>query len=296
MTTVAEARNLQQQLYAAQNPDGGWGFHGASSWTEPTALALIALHAQTEANDEEALSRGYRWLVRSQRRDGGWSPQPGVNVSTWVTSVAALALLQAKRYSALPAALDWLKGEVKAPDSPVQRLIKRLQYGSISPEIGAGSSWFPGTAAWLYPTAMAVLTFLRASSQLNEKALQELGRKGEDYILSRRCRDGGWNHGGSRYLSEDAFSYPEMTGVALLALEHVDADQLHYPLKRAAAFLQSPNSSEGSSWLQMALVKHQEPITACATSLPCRNTRDIALRLLALSASSPRNILVCTHF
>ncbi len=295
MTRVAEAGVLQQQLYRMQNPDGGWGFHGGSSWTEPTALAILALGAQSEGSKSEILLQGYQWLDRSQRNDGGWAPQPGVDVSTSVTSLAALAYLQGERFAKLPAALNWLKGQVKTPESPVGRLIKRLHNSSISPEMGAGSSWFPGTAAWLYPTAMAVLTFWRAASRTDDKDLRILGQNGEAFILLRRCRDGGWNHGGSHYLSEDAFSYPEMTGVALLALEHVNPNELRYPLKRAAAFLQAPSSSEGLSWLQMALAKHNVPTTECTSQFPCRTTRDMALRLLALSASSPRNILVCPH-
>ncbi len=295
MTTVAEARALQQQLCQMQNPDGGWGFNGGSSWTEPTALALLALSAHVDGTKGEILSGGYQWLDRSQRHDGGWAPQPGVDVSTWVTSLVTLALLLRQPSPKLSAALACLKGQVKAPESPVQRLVRRLQTGPVWPEIGGASSWFPGTAGWLYPTAMAALAFSRVGSQAKDKEAQALGLNAEAYILSRRCRDGGWNHGGSRYLSEDAFSYPEMTGVALLALEHVDPDELRYPLKRAATFLQSPNSSEGHSWLRMALVKHNWPPTECESPFPCRTTRDKALRLLALSASSPRNILVCPH-
>ena len=294
MTEVAEATALQQQLYQEQNPDGGWGFHGGSSWTEPTALALLALSAQN-AGDQVLLARGYQWLIGSQRHDGGWAPQSGVHVTTWVTSLAALALLQGERPAALPAAFDWLKGQVKAPDSPAQRLLKRLLNGSITPDVGAGCSWFPGTAAWLYPTAMAALTFSRGATLFKNNDLEMLGRKGEAYILSRRCRDGGWNHGGSRYLSDQAFSYPEMTGVALLALDHADPDELRYPLKRATALSQAPLSSEGSSWLRMALTKHKQPAIECASHFPCRTTRDVALRLLALSAGNRRNILVYPH-
>jgi squalene-hopene/tetraprenyl-beta-curcumene cyclase len=64
-----------------QNEDGGWGEDPRSydhaewvgrgeSTASQTAWALLALHAAGESS--RAISRGVKWLVDSQREDGGW--------------------------------------------------------------------------------------------------------------------------------------------------------------------------------------------------------------------------------
>jgi squalene-hopene/tetraprenyl-beta-curcumene cyclase len=68
-------------LEAHQNEDGGWGedprsyedvqwIGRGSSTASQTAWALLALHAAGERS--EAVSRGVRWLLDTQRPDGGW--------------------------------------------------------------------------------------------------------------------------------------------------------------------------------------------------------------------------------
>ncbi len=68
-------------LEVHQNEDGGWGedprsyedeqwIGRGSSSASQTAWALLALHAAGERS--EAVGRGVRWLLDSQRSDGGW--------------------------------------------------------------------------------------------------------------------------------------------------------------------------------------------------------------------------------
>ena len=87
---MAEAEILLRRLLEAQSYDGGWRYGNGISWTEPTALALLALEAQGATG--EAYQHGGFWLQNSQRPDGGWPPNPSIPVSTSVTSLAALAL------------------------------------------------------------------------------------------------------------------------------------------------------------------------------------------------------------
>jgi squalene-hopene/tetraprenyl-beta-curcumene cyclase len=72
-------------LEQVQNRDGGWG-EDMRSYADPawrgrgestpsqTAWALLALLAAGDA--PEATERGVRWLVESQRADGGWDEEP----------------------------------------------------------------------------------------------------------------------------------------------------------------------------------------------------------------------------
>src|SRR3984957_12459504 len=87
---MAEASDLLQQLIRRQNTDGGWGYQGATSWTEPTALAVLALESAKDRGTPYL--RGCRWLLDRQRPDGGWGPNTTVGQSTSVTRAACLAL------------------------------------------------------------------------------------------------------------------------------------------------------------------------------------------------------------
>lgn len=276
----AEEELLQQKLIASQNADGGWAYGNGSSWTEPTALALLALPELPETR-ERALS----WLKKAQKPDGGWAPQPAVGESTWVTSLGILATPENELNSpASKAALNWLIAQAKPPNSAFERFLFHLRGLPIPIETGAGESWFPHTAAWVYPTAMAVLALSYAANATNCQSYRDLAQAGKLYILSRRNPDGGWNHGGSRYLSENATSYPELTGLALLALTGLPKQDVAPSLKRAYSFLSAPESIEGLSWLQMGLIGQKCDLSYRETNLPCRTTRDISLHLLALAA------------
>ena len=79
------AGSWEQTLVAAQHADGGWGYGASGSWTEPTALAVLALGASSNEG-----RRGIDWLTRVQRADGGTAPHASVAESSWVTALALL--------------------------------------------------------------------------------------------------------------------------------------------------------------------------------------------------------------
>jgi prenyltransferase beta subunit len=256
---MAEVGELQRQLLASQNPDGGWPFLKGSSWTEPTALALLALrlHDHSPPVRQAAVS----WLERRQNPDGGWRPNDVVSTSTWVTSLAILALPSAGRHAGV-----WLTEHVYSKEG--------------------GSPWFPGTAGWVTPTATSIL----ALSRLGNAGFASHIERGQQFLLSRRCRDGGWNHGGSNFRSENANSYPETTGIALLALTGVPTEQLTAALRLSDDFLKNPGSIEGLSWLQMGLIATGRKLDNPPPRFRPRTIRDISLRLLALAALDGRTL------
>ena len=148
--------------------------------------------------------------------------------------------------------------------------------------------WFPGTAGWVVPTSLSVIALSQAA-RIGNGNFAELARESQQYLLSRRCVDGGWNYGGSNTRSEDAASYPETTGIALLALASLPKDQLSVPLHVGEKFLEASQSLEGLSWLQMGLRANGRLALEPATIPPARTTRDICLRLLALAFGTGRS-------
>src|SRR5579885_439319 len=204
-------------LERLQNADGGWGFNGNSSRTEPTCFALLALAARGESASD-ACRRGARWLASRQRHDGGWAPQDNVDESTWVS---ALALLLPESLLARPQrdrAAAWLGSQMGRETSLVFRVRMRLLNIKLDNAEFEGWPWYPGAAAWVTPTALSILAMEKYAQIAGPGPWRARIEQGKRFLLARRCRDGGWNHGSSKALGYDSDSYPETTGVALLAL------------------------------------------------------------------------------
>ncbi|HMF79090.1 MAG TPA: prenyltransferase/squalene oxidase repeat-containing protein [Bryobacteraceae bacterium] len=281
---MAEVHELQQRLLAAQNADGGWAFRaGGSSWTEPTALALLALGLSSQTAD----SRAVAWLVKHQNTDGGWPPSGAIPTSTWVTSLCVLALPKTQEHhERLRSATGWLTRAVNPEVSPLKQLLSRA--GIPPSKAPGGSPWFPGTAGWVIPTSLSILALLRMNASVATV------RQSQSYLLSHRCPDGGWNHGGSPFQRESPASYPETTGLALLSLAHTSPAELRPALRLGEFFLQQPGSLEGWSWLRMGLLAHGCRLEQSGVRPPPRSTRDISLLLLALAAGDAQNPLFLT--
>ncbi|MEK7404717.1 MAG: prenyltransferase/squalene oxidase repeat-containing protein [Acidobacteriota bacterium] len=275
------------RLLALQNPDGGWGYRGGNSWTEPTACALLALEDQPQAAGAAARARA--WLQRLQRPDGGWAPHPAVEQSTWVTALVVLLGMDAARQGR---AIQWLL-ERTGEDTTLLNRVRRLLLGirsEYSQEPPAWP-WFPGTAAWVPPTAMSVLALRKVHKQQPDSRLQQRIEQARQFLFTRMCQDGGWNHGSSRALGFQIGSYPETTGLALLALHGVEQARLARSLALAERYLQECRSQEGLSWLQLGLLAHgRRP--AAPEGIPERNPLETALRMLAAKAAGGRNVFL----
>jgi len=113
------------------------------------------------------------------------------------------------------------------------------------------------------------------------------------FLLSRKCADGGWNHGSQRSLGYNSDSYPETTGQALLALAGTDAAKLEDTFRLAQRFLREQRSSGGAAWLRLGLSAHQQiPAAAPLFNMPCRTVPDAALTLVAQAAEQGYNVFL----
>ncbi|MCZ7571933.1 MAG: terpene cyclase/mutase family protein [Ardenticatenaceae bacterium] len=197
-------------LYHTQNADGGWPFiPGTPSATEPTAIALLALH---HLADETA--RISTWLTAAQHPDGGWGLTAADALSQWHTAWASLALAttEGRACPACQPARTWLLNTASltltdpAESAQISRLLR------IDPAL-RGWPWSPGEAAWVEPTALAVLALHAMGAGAGPRVAE-----GVRYLHDRRCVAGGWNVG-NPFMFDTPFeprAYP--TALALLAL------------------------------------------------------------------------------
>jgi hypothetical protein len=280
-----------ETIRAAQNPDGGWPYRKGGSWTEPTVYALLAYQAARTAAPRRAEAQA--WLDAAQRPDGGWTPRHSVDQSTWVTALVALLPAETIGAARHKRAVEWLLGQGGMEESRVFRLSAFLRDGKVPDEHPTGWPWFPGTAAWVTPTCLGILALKKHYRGKPSADLRERVDQAQAFLLSRRCADGGWNHGSARALGYSSDSYPETTGQALLALAGTDPAKLEVSLRLAQRFLREQRSSGGAAWLRLGLLAHQQlPATAPLFQMPCRTVPDTALTLLAAAAEQGSNVFL----
>ncbi len=241
--------------------------------------------AQLAAGSKDRhFARGLDWVAHTQRTDGGWAPHPAVDQSTWVTFPAVILLAEQPGTANVPKAVRWILAQSGRESGYAQRLREFLILGR--PEYDrrySGWPWFPGTAAWVAPTALAILALEKAGGLKPAAAIRARLESGRSFLLSRMCQDGGWNHGATRALGYEANSYAETTGLALLALHAVSADKLQRSLSCAERHLKQCRSAEGLSWLRLGLLVHGR--SAEVPELPSETVLERSLGILAESGS-----------
>lgn len=271
---------MREQLAGRQNPDGGWGYRaGSSSWSEPTALAVLALNGWDDRSQQ--VRRGVEWLRRLVRADGGVAPCPGVQQSNWVTALAVLAESVTGGIRADAAPVRWLLDR----SGEESRLITRLRMWLLGVKWDVDSSphgwpWGTGSSAWVVPTAWTIIALQHVYRRHPEPEIQERLQHGRKFLLSRQCRDGGWNYGASRALGYDADSYPETTGIALLALRGERSAAVVRAVDRAMAMAPACSSNDAYAWLTLGLAAHGRPIPESVLT-GHHSTPELALHLLA---------------
>jgi squalene cyclase len=277
-------------LLAWQNADGGWGYHRGGSSTEPTTFALLALSV-SGCGQTVAAERAVQWLRASQRGDGGWPPSRNVDQSTWVSALPMLLPKVMRAQLQIDRAKEWVLSLQGRESTWVQHLRNYLA-GSKNPLDTSQEGWpfYPDTAAWVAPTAFTILGLERFRSDDRAQSRCRLGRA---FLLSRTCSDGGWNHGSFRALGYNLGSYPETTGLALLALHKETNTALKRNLSEAEQQFSQLRSREAGCWLQLGLLSHGQPVSSNLENLrPPRSVMEMALTTLAHAAADGNNVFI----
>lgn len=198
-------------LRVTQNADGGWGYKRAGmSFVEPTAAALIAL--SIDAPQDRHVQRAAEFLASLQRVDGGWGIAAVDDESGWMTAWAVRALAKVNP-DAAARGVSWLldsSGIRVTEPSQVRDIQKVLQ---IDARV-TGWAWQPGDAAWVFPTALALLA-LDAVDVRDHPRISE----GIQYLLDRAIPTGGWNIGNPFMVTGNLPPTVECTALALMALD-----------------------------------------------------------------------------
>ena len=253
-------------LISRQNPDGGWGAtQDRSSHTEATSLALSALKAIGARSVDDSIRRGVLWLTAHQNPDGGWRLNDVATAGSWTTALAIIAL------SAFPEhqkrvhdGARWLVQQEGSAPGILAKLILWARGKSNINELNndlIGWSWVPNSFSWVEPTSYALTALKKVRPSLSDDNLNERIRQGEALIYDRMCKGGGWNYGNSKVLDYALWPYPDVTAVALIALQDRAAEAANQQslntLRKTAA---EANSGLAASWAALCLSLYGQDI------------------------------------
>jgi Squalene-hopene cyclase N-terminal domain len=253
-------------LLKAQNGDGGWGaVKGKRSNTESTSFALMALKSLEGNPYNRQTTAALKWLLQHQKDDGSWSLNDGSKQSSWTTPVAVLALLpfQDQREHALRAA-KWILTQEGRKPGWVASLLVRLSLVKKMTELDpylSGWSWTAGAFSWVEPTSYSLMALKKLKLSLVGTNCEERIRQGEMLIYDRMCENGGWNYGNSRVLGEALWPYPDVTAVALIALQDRTTSEANQKSLRALdAMMREAASGTALGWGILCLTLYHQDV------------------------------------
>lgn len=246
-------------LLANQNPDGGWGsLRGKRSNTEATALALAALQSLAEPSTAAPHKAGVDWLVRMQHKDHSWPLNEIVKDPSWTTALAILALGDSREHGerAVTAA-GWLTQQEGSKPGILAEIVLWFTGKSGVNKLDRdliGWSWVPNSFSWVEPTSYALMALKKMRQRLSGTKAGERIRQADAMIYDRMIEGGGWNYGNSKVLDYALWPYPDLTAMALIALQdHAKLPTNQESLKVLNRIAQETDSGLALGWAAVCL-------------------------------------------
>ena len=282
-------------LKQSQNSDGGWGaIAGKQSNTESTALGLLALRSLDDLRENSVLEKAEQWLANTQNPDGSWSYGAGSKAPSWSTALAVIALsdssVEAER---LVRAGNWILAQEGSKPGILAKLILALSFQKKAVHLNddlVGWSWTPGSFSWVEPTSYCLLALKKIRSRLSAKAVKERVDQAELMIYDRMCAGGGWNYGNAAVYGDPLWPYPDITALALIALQdHKERNDNRVSLRALSKMAETTDSGLALGWATICLSVYGKDISELRKRLDQKfartkflgETKPVALAILA---------------
>jgi hypothetical protein len=246
-------------LNQSQNSDGGWGaIAGKQSNTESTALGLLALRSLEESRENPAVRKAEQWLTNSQNSDGSWAYGAGAKTPSWSTALAVMALSDsALEVEELVKAGNWILAQEGSKPGILAKLILALSFQKKAVHLNddlIGWSWTAGSFSWVEPTSYCLLALKKMKARLSAEAVKERVDQAELMIYDRMCEGGGWNYGNAAVYGDPLWPYPDITALALIALQdHRERNENQVSLKVLAKAAETTDSGLALGWSSICL-------------------------------------------
>ena len=256
--------------------------------TEPTALALLALHSSPSGST--ATTEELEPLLAWRRPNGLW-PAGGVGaagVSFWATALAVNTLMTlGASTETLSASFDALVHCRPLEASWLVRLRFRLSDRQVRFDpTKYGWPWVPYTVSWVVPTSMALITLGRAKRQglIRGREFEQRLRLGAEMLLDRACPEGGWNAGNAVVYGVPLRPHIDATALALAALRvHYHQPVVRNSLTWMLHRIDCP-SAYSLAWVILAAAAYQDVRLDVSPAL------DMARDRLATMVEDPRAV------
>ena len=291
---------VRNTLIGLQNRDGGWGAaEGRRSNTEATSLALSALHAAGESAASDRVLRAALWLAERQNPDGGWRLNDVATAGSWTTALAIIALSAFPEHGErVSRAARWLVAQEGSKPGILAKLILwatgKSNINRLNNDL-VGWSWVPNSFSWVEPTSYAILALKKVKASLAENNAHQRIQEGEAMIYDRMCAGGGWNYGNSKVLDYALWPYPDITAVALIALQDRAGETANrQSLETLKKIAKETNSGLACSWTAICLGLYGQAIGDWQKRVEnsfretgfLGETKTLALGLIALAGKS----------
>lgn len=287
-------------LLQNQNPDGGWGaIRGKRSNTESTSLAVTALQAMPDNTAAENRKRAIDWLLRRQNKDHSWPLNETAKEGSWTTALAITALSDnAANSERVLAAARWLLEQEGSKPGILAEIILwatgKSGINKLNKDL-IGWAWVPNSFSWVEPTSYALIAVKKLRARLAGTNVDERIRQADAMIYDRVCNGGGWNYGNSKVLDYALWPYPDITAIALIAMQDHAREQANQEsLQVLSKLARATDSGLALCWAAICLNIYAQDNSGFQGQIERRfaataflgETKSLALAVIALNGKT----------